>query len=119
MKIKGYWTILLKLKSNGINIWKKEGYIMSNNCEIVKQNIRVVLLNEKGNPLKLQPRDGQDASTVDSGYEDLDLREDQEKIHLYQTTEHLDLWNDKKFKVIKRSFMPCRPVALFLYLQEE
>lgn len=83
-----------------------------------EDSIRITLLDEKGNPLKLQVRDDGYQTTIDSGWETLNLKEDIAKINFYQTVEYIDLWYDRKFKVVKRTFMPCRPVSLYLMLKE-
>lgn len=87
--------------------------------ESVRKYIRVILLDKEGKPLKLPRRDDEYTTNIDSGFEDLDLKEDATKINLYQTCEYIELWHDKKFKVVKRSFMPCVPVCLYLFLEEE
>lgn len=93
--------------------------ISYNPHESSKNYIRVILLDEKGNPLKLPIRNDKYTTTIDSGYEDLNLREDTAKIDLYKACDYIDLWHNKSFKIVKRIFMPCVPVSLYLFLKEE
>lgn len=94
--------------NNQSNLYKEE-----------KEYIRVILLNEDGNPLDLKQREDEYATNIDSGFEDLLLKEDSTKLNLYMTSDKLLLWHNKTYKVISREFMPCRPVSLYLLLKEE
>ncbi|KOA19341.1 hypothetical protein CLHOM_24470 [Clostridium homopropionicum DSM 5847] len=85
--------------------------------ESITKYIRVMLLDENNKQITYERKDGY-RTTVEDGYEDLNLIEDSIKISLYQTAEHIELYNNKKYKVINRSFMPCCPVCLYLTLKE-
>ena len=52
--------------------------------ESIQEYIRIIFLNENGRPLKLQQRNDEYNTTVDNGYEDLNLRKDSTKINLYR-----------------------------------
>jgi len=82
-----------------------------------KTHIRVFLEDENGRQIAHDRRD-EFVTTVDSGFEDLSLKEDAVKINLYQNSEFILLWDQKTYKVVKRVFMPCRPVTLYLSLKE-
>lgn len=86
--------------------------------ESIKKFIRVILVDENDKQIKYERTDKYE-TTVDFGQEDLDLKEDAMKINLYNTAEYIELWHNKKFKVIKRTLMPCCPVCLYLTLKEE
>ena len=85
----------------------------------MKQSIRVMFLNEDGKLLTYERGDGHESTIETCGHEDLNFNEDQAKINLYATMEYFEFYNDKKYKVVKRSFMPCTPQCLYLYLKEE
>jgi hypothetical protein len=91
---------------------------MDKSIEYEKTYMRIFLFDEEENMISYNRNDEYE-TTVDHGYEDLDLKEDAVKISLYQNAEYIELYNDKSYKVIKRVFMPCRPVCLYLYLKEE
>lgn len=84
----------------------------------IKERIRIILVDEKGRQISYCRKDEKYSTSVDDGYEDLSLVEDATKIALYQNSEYLDLANNKTYKVVKRSFQPCSPVTLHLYLRE-
>ncbi len=89
--------------------------------EAVKKYIRVQITNlssEKLDEGLNQGRNDGYESTVDWGYEDLDLREDAEKIQLYMSNDFLTLNNNKYYKVVKRIFQPNRPVMLCIDVEE-
>lgn len=88
-----------------------------NSQESIKKYIRVFLKDENGKQIKCE-REDKYSTTVDIGYEDLDLRDDDVKISLYQNSEYIELWDGRVFKVLKRIFMPCCPVCLYLTLKE-
>lgn len=89
--------------------------------EIAKRSIRVQINNV--NAVRLdeglnQKRNDEYVTTVDFGYEDLDMREDQMKIQMYMNCDILTLNNDKEYRVTKRVFQPNRPVMLWLDVEE-
>ena len=83
-----------------------------------KAFIRIFLHDEKSNPIICKRNDGYQTTIDELGYEDLLLQRDKAKINLYSTIDYIDLYNGKTYKVIKRSFMPCSPVCLYLTLEE-
>lgn len=94
---------------------------MHESNEIAKKCIRVHINNvnsEKLNDGLNSNRSDEYKSTVDWGYEDLDLREDATKIQLYMNCDILTLNNDKEYRVIKRVFQPNRPVMLWIDVEE-
>jgi len=93
--------------------------------EMVKQYIRVNIDNLTAKKLGKrlderfnEARDDEYVTIVDSGFEDLDLREDATKIQLYMNCDILTLNNGKYYKVIKRIFQPNRPVMLHIEVEE-
>lgn len=95
--------------------------INSESDEIAKRYIRICI--EDVNTSKLaeglnQERNDGYESTVDFGYEDLDMKEDQMKIQLYMNCDIITLNNNKEYRVIKRVFQPNRPVMLCLDVEE-
>ena len=70
----------------------------------VRKNIRVFLKTMDGN--------------IDSGYEDLNLQEDFAKIMLYMQSDTITFNNGRRYKVLDRTFQPCVPVMLYLYVEE-
>ena len=85
--------------------------------EGVRKYIRIFLVDEKGKQIQYNRTDGYSTS-IDAGFEDLLLKEDCAKIDLYRTSKYINLYNNKTYEVIKREFMPCIPVTLYLYLKE-
>jgi hypothetical protein len=86
--------------------------------ENIKEYIRVIFLDNNDKQIKSN-RDDKYETTVEWGYEDLNLKTDSTKINLYNTAEYIELWGNRRFKVIKRTLMPCCPVCLYLTLEEE
>lgn len=82
-----------------------------------KKYIRVIFYDEKGKQIQKE-RNDEYKSTVEDGYEDLLLREDGNKLNLYQTSKYISFNDDIIYEVVKREFMPCVPVCLYLYLKE-
>ena len=84
-----------------------------------KHGLRVLFFDENGKKVIKSDRDNENVTpNFQRGYEDLDMREDAVKISLYQNAEYIELGDDKTYKVVKKVFMPCRPVSLYLYLKE-
>lgn len=89
--------------------------------EIAKRSIRVQINNVNAARLDEglnQKRNDEYVTTIDFGYEDLDMREDQMKIQMYMNCDILTLNNDKEYRVTKRVFQPNRPVMLWLDVEE-
>lgn len=57
-------------------------------------------------------------TTIDDGYEDLDMHYDLAKIMMYMNNDNILFSNGKRYIVQKRSFQPCVPVMLTLYVEE-
>lgn len=85
--------------------------------EEIRESIRVFLYDENKNIINYK-REDEYSTTVESGFEDLNLKKDATKISLYQTCEYIELYNNKKYKVVERSLQPCCPVCLYLILKE-
>jgi hypothetical protein len=99
--------------------------ITNENNEMAKRHIRVSITNLSAIKRGENPEDGfygnrNDgyATTADWGYEDLDLREDAEKIQLYMTSNVLTFNNNKYYRVVRRIFQPNRPVTLYIDVEE-
>ncbi|AIY80659.1 hypothetical protein ACTFIN_01615 [Clostridium cagae] len=92
----------------------------SNPDKDIKEFIRILFFDDKGRkPITYERFDKDNSTTIETcGYEDLLLKEDGNKINLYQTSKYLTFYNNKTYEVIKREFMPCVPVCLYLYLKE-
>lgn len=82
-----------------------------------KKYIRVMFYDENGKQIQKE-RNDEYKSTVEDGYEDLLLREDGNKLNLYQTSRYISFNDNITYEVVKREFMPCVPVCLYLYLKE-
>lgn len=82
-----------------------------------KKYIRVIFYDEEGKQIH-KNRNDEYKSTVEDGYEDLLLREDGNKLNLYQTSKYMSFNDDSTYEIVKREFMPCVPVCLYLYLKE-
>lgn len=95
--------------------------MMNESNEIARKNIRIHINNTSAigpdEGLNQHRHDGYE-STVDWGYEDLDLQKDFAKIQLYLTCDFLTLNNNKNYHVIKRTFQPNRPVMLWIDVEE-
>lgn len=90
--------------------------------ESKKKYIRIFLNeicdNERGfKDLKYDRNDEYATYLNTGGYEDLDLREDATKIQLYLNCNTITMMNNQTYEVVKREFMPCIPVCLYLYLR--
>ena len=57
-------------------------------------------------------------SIADSGFEDLDMNDDLAKIMLYMNNDIICFNNGRMYKVISREFQPCRPMMLYLNVEE-
>lgn len=87
--------------------------------ESIKEYIRIVFLDKNDKQIRTNNRKDEYETTVEWGFEDLNLKTDSTKINLYNTAEYIELWGDKRFRVVKRTLMPCCPVCLYLTLEEE
>ena len=83
-----------------------------------KKYIRVNLFLENGQMVKSERKLSGYETTVDNGYEDLNLREDATKIELYLKSDYITLEDNNEYEVTKRIFQPNRPVMLCLYLKK-
>lgn len=88
--------------------------------ESIKESIRVMFYNENGRKLLTFDRaDKKYETTIETcGYEDLSLKEDGNKLNLYQNSKYLSFCDNRVYEVVKREFTPCVPVCLYLYLKE-
>lgn len=85
--------------------------------EDIKKYIRVFFYYANTNKLiKTDRKDGYGTS-IELGYEDLSLKEDEIRLSLYQTSQFIEL-NDITYEVEKRVFRPTVPVCLYLYLNK-
>lgn len=91
--------------------------INSNAQENIKKYIRIFFFDADTKKGISVARKDEYCTTVDLGYEDLDLRADAAKIYLYQTSKFIQLY-DGLYEVKKTEFMPCTPVCLYLYLKK-
>ena len=87
----------------------------------VKQHIRIFLdINDGKSEMEhfdYQRNDGYKTS-IDAGFEDLDLQKDSAKIMLYMQNNIITFNNGKKYQITKREFQPCLPVMLILHVEE-
>ena len=83
-----------------------------------KEFIRIFLRDINDNPIICNRKD-EYTTTIDKfSYEDLNMKEDKGKLDLYLKVDYIELYNGKSYKVTKRSFMPTRPVSLYITLEE-
>ena len=87
----------------------------------VKQHIRIFLdINDGKSEMEhfdYQRNDGYKTS-IDAGFEDLDLQKDSAKIMLYMENNIITFNNGKIYQITKREFQPCIPVMLILHVEE-
>lgn len=87
----------------------------------VRKNIRVFLKTMDGKTEQEHfdyNRNDKYMTHIDSGYEDLNLQEDFAKIMLYMQSDTITFNNGRRYKVLDRTFQPCVPVMLYLYVEE-
>jgi hypothetical protein len=91
--------------------------ISNSAMEGIQKYIRIIMVDENGKQL-VRERSDKYGTTVELGYEDLLLKEDSAKISLYQTSQFIEFFDGIEYEVVKRSFMPCTPVSLYIYLKK-
>lgn len=86
-----------------------------------KNYIRIQLINVNESNLAKSfnaERGDKYKTDIDSGFEDLNLKDDIGKLQLYLQSELLTLNNGKYYKVIERIFQPSKPCMLIIKVEE-
>ena len=129
-KIDKYHSAVTNIIDLGLECYihgiKKEKFEEMSISDKEKRFIRIYFVDENGVALNLSSpkkyetiEDLKENSTIVlNGYEDLDFKEDRDKIEMYKSIEKLSFTNNKKYKVIDRDFKPSYPAILTLFLEE-